>query len=156
MRSIAELLVRGNDGLLEVGRKGRVDDGLAKCPSAARQFREIGSGQPCRQALKRFREAGFAYEVPEGITRNGKPVGNANPGGRQLAVQLAQRRILAANCSYVPEPDVLEPPDEHWLVGHEGSVMHSLGQAMRAVLLQFESREAKFFPLAQGNISIHT
>jgi hypothetical protein len=34
--------------------------------------------------------------------------------------------------------------------------MHSLGQVTRAVLLQFESREAKFFPLAQGNISIHT
>jgi hypothetical protein len=33
--------------------------------------------------------------------------------------------------------------------------MHSLGQAMRAVLLQFESREAKFFPLAQGAGALH-
>jgi hypothetical protein len=92
----------------------------------------------------------------EGITRNGKPVGNANSGSRQLAVQLAERRILAANGSDVPEPDVLEPPDEHWLIGHEISVMHSPGQEMRAALVEFESREVKFFPLAQGNISIHT
>jgi hypothetical protein len=42
-------------------------------------------------------QAAFVEEQPEGLRRRRKPVGNPQPGRRQLAEHLAQGSVLAAH-----------------------------------------------------------
>ena len=58
------------------------------------------------------REAACLHEVPVSIRRDRKPVRHAHAGAAQLAIQLTERGVLAADGRDLAQTDVLEPANE--------------------------------------------
>ena len=69
------------------------------------------AGHPFEDGGEPVAQAVAVEERPVGVRGDRESVGNANPGRAELAVELTERRRLAADQGHVSQPDLPEPLD---------------------------------------------
>lgn len=115
--AVAEPRVGGGDRAGEIRRHRRGGDGLAKRAPARGQVRDVRRVEVRERAHGERIEPRRAHEVPVGACGDGEAVGHAHACRTQAPVQLAERRILAADLSDIGQTDLREPANER-LCGH--------------------------------------
>ena len=103
--------VGGDDRVLQPGwERGRLDE-PAELRAGRGQRGHVLAGDPFEDGGEPVAQAVAVEERPVRVRGDREPVGNANPGRAELAVQLPEGRRLAADQGHVSQPDLPEPLD---------------------------------------------
>ncbi len=112
--------VGGDDLIGEPGReRGRFDQ-RAQAGAGGGQRRHVLAGDILQDGREPVPQPVTVEQGPVGGRGDREPVGHANAGRAELAVELAEGGGLAADPGDVPQPDLPEPLDEAG-VTHDGA-----------------------------------
>ncbi|OIQ78749.1 hypothetical protein GALL_395460 [mine drainage metagenome] len=104
--------IRSADGLLEVGRKGRVDNPLADLFANLRQGAHVVRIQGGQRRFDAPLQPAGAQDFAEGMRRGAKPARHAHSGSGELADHFAQRSILAADLVDIAHSHIVQFQNE--------------------------------------------
>ena len=98
-------------GLLERRRQRRREDPLPDLGAAGGELADVVDVETLKLGRDAFGEAGLGEELAKALGRGREPAGHLDPGARELADHLADRRILAADPLDVVHPELFERDD---------------------------------------------
>ena len=109
--AVLEPIVEFADFAFELGGERRGFNPAADFGTRGRKGLHVFDIEICKTFVDAFLKPAFANEEAECLSRGSKTVGNSDAGGRELAQEFAERRILAADAVHIGHAKLAERKD---------------------------------------------